>query len=157
MATVKHVPSPEGARFALAIKELAHLQTKVGWFESNKYPDGTPVAYVASIQEFGYAAGNIPPRAFFRPTIDAQQGAWRELIGKAVRGIPKGTRTAFQCMDLLGLQAAGDVRKAISEITTPALKQSTLAARKRRGNSSTKPLVDTRVLLPTLTHVTEQS
>ena len=157
MATTKHVPGPEGARFELAMKQLGGLQTKVGWFASSKYPDGTPVAYVAAIQEFGYAQGGIPPRPTIRPTIEAQQGAWRNIMGQAVRGIPKGTRTAFDCMELLGLQAAGDIRASIAALTSPALKPATLAARRRRGNSSTKPLVDTRVLLPTLTHITEQS
>ena len=157
MATTKHVPSPEGARFDVAMRELGGLQTKVGYFESNKYPDGTPVAYVASIQEFGYAEGNIPPRPFFRPTIVAQAASWKALVGAAVRGIPSGKRTAFDCMELLGLQAAGDVRATIAGITAPPLAPPTLAARRSRGNGSTKPLVDTRVLLPTLTHVTEQA
>lgn len=35
------------------IKELDGKVAKAGWFESSKYEDGTPVAYVASIQEFG--------------------------------------------------------------------------------------------------------
>lgn len=157
MATVKHVPSPEGERFALAMKELAGLSTKVGWFPSAKYVDGTPVAYVATIQEFGYPEGGIPPRPTIRPTISEQQGAWRDLMARAVRGIPKGTRTAYQCMEVLGLQAEGDIRKSIAQLTAPALAASTIAGRKGRGNGSTKPLVDTRYLINTLTSVTESS
>ena len=151
----KQAPSPVRERITLAAQELAGLQTKVGYFESNKYPDGTPVAYVAAIQEFGYAEGGIPPRPFFRPTIIRESNNWRALVAAGVRGIPTGKRTARQVMEALGSQAAGDTRKTISEITTPPLKQSTLDARQSRGNSSTKPLVDTRVLLPTLTHVVE--
>jgi hypothetical protein len=32
---------------------FANREAKVGWFSSDKYEDGTPVAYVAAIQEFG--------------------------------------------------------------------------------------------------------
>lgn len=155
--TTTRKTSPEGARFAVLAKELEGVETKVGWFETNKYPDGTPVAYVASIQEFGYAEGGIPPRPFFRPTIVAQSNAWANGIGQAARRVIAGSMTPFQAMDALGLAAAGDVRKAIADLTSPTLSKRTLAARKKRGNNSTKPLVDTRVLMPTLTHQTEQS
>lgn len=35
------------------VNELDNKQSKAGWFESSVYPDGTPVAYVAAIQEYG--------------------------------------------------------------------------------------------------------
>lgn len=136
---------------------LEGIQTKVGWFEGNKYPDGTPVAYVAAVQEFGYAEGNIPPRPYFRPTIEAEQKKWATIIGDGARKVIKGSMTPHQALDRVGLVAAGDVRAAIAAVTTPALAPSTLAARKARGNGSAKPLVDTRVMLPTLTHVTESA
>lgn len=155
MADVEHIPSPEAQRFQLAMKELNGLQTKVGWFEGNKYPDGTPVAYVASIQEFGYPAGGIPPRPFIRPTISAQQGAWTDATAKMVRRIGTGQMTARSVMETLGGLAAGDIRKAIAEVTAPPLDKRTLAARRSRGNNSTKPLVDTRIMQPTVTSITE--
>lgn len=192
----------ERGRIEQALKDIQRTQSRVGWFESAKYEDGTPVAYVATIQEFGYPAGGIPPRATFRPTIIEQQQAWRTLIGQAVRGMIDGKRSAYQVMELLGLQAAGDVRKAISQLTAPPLALLTLMARKARADHnktakkkynqslkygpqkpiagfkmsgkmlgqlskqmdkgppdvsgvSQKPLVDTRVLINTLTHVTE--
>lgn len=181
MAKIIHKPNPELKNFDVTIEALGKVSTKVGWFESAKYPDGTPVAYVATIQEFGYPAGRIPPRPFFRLTIATEVPAWRELIAKAARGVVRGKRTPYQAMELLGLQAAGDVRKTISKIVTPPLSLLTLQARKYRKEGgkvtgktlgelnrqrdagppdisgvSTKPLVDTRVMLPTLTHITEQ-
>lgn len=201
---VMHVVHKPGdmARVKQAIKDLERTSSRVGWFESAKYENGTPVAYVATIQEFGYAAGGIPPRPFFRPTIIEQQGAWRTLIGQAVKGMIAGNRSPYQTMELLGLQGAGDVRKKISQITTPPLSLLTLMARKARAEHgktakkefnkslkygpqkpmegfkmtgrklgelnkqldkgppdvsgvSRKPLVDTRVMINTLTHVTE--
>lgn len=192
----------ERERIKKMLQEIERTQTRVGWFESAKYPDGTPVAYVATIQEFGYAAGGIPPRPFLRRTTDEQQPAWKSLMGMAVKGMIAGNRTPYQTMELLGLQAAGDVRKTISKITAPPLSILTLMARKDRlehgkaqakerrkamkfgpqqpptayrmsggklgelskklnagppdiSGVSQKPLVDTRVLINTITHVTE--
>lgn len=141
--------------FELAMKELNGLRTKVGWFESAKYPNGTPVAYVAAIQENGYAAGGIPPRRTIGPTISAQGAAWRTLAGQGAAAAAKGAISAHDAMEGLGLQASGDVRKAIAQLTTPKLKASTLAARQARGNSSQKPLVDSSLLVDTVTHIVE--
>lgn len=155
MGKLKHTPNPELARVELSLQELDGLRTRVGWFETNKYPDkkSTPVAYVASIQEFGY--GPIPPRPYFRPTIAKESGNWAALIAKASKGVVTGRRTAFQAMDMLGLQAAGDVRAAIAAVSSPPLAEATIRARKARGNSSTKPLSDSRVMMQTLTHITD--
>ena len=70
------------------------------------------------------------------------------------------------------MAAEGHVRETISKVTSPALKQATIDARKRRladkGKSVTgkkggagiagiaKPLVDTGILLNTLTSETEK-
>lgn len=53
------------ARLKAVYDELNKKQLKIGFFEHSKYPDGTPIAYVAAIQELGY--GPIPPRPFFAP------------------------------------------------------------------------------------------
>lgn len=180
MATVRRTTNPNLNGIVKGLKDLDGMRGRVGWFESAKYPDGTSVAYVASIQEYG--SGPIPPRPFFRPTIIERQLYWAELIAKASQGVITGKRTAYQAMDLLGLQVAGDVRATISKITTPPLSTLTLLARKHRKEGgkitgakqlaeidrkgrengppdvsgvSTKPLIDTRVLLPTLTNVTD--
>ena len=163
MGKLKHTPNPELARVGLSMQELDGLRTRVGWFETNKYPAKQsksgkagpvlPVAYIASIQEFGY--GPIPPRSFFRPTIAKEAPNWRALIAQASKGVVTGKRSAFQAMELLGLQAAGDVRAAIAAVSSPPLAAATIRARKARGNSSTKPLSDTRIMMQTLTHITD--
>lgn len=145
----------EGAR------ELSSVQGKVGFFESAKYPDGTPVAYVASIHEFGYSEGGIPPRPFMRTTANEQGQNWSEAFGKGAKAIARGTFTAHQVMDAVGQLAAGDIRKKISEIQQPPLQEATVKARKRRykdrkttGNL-TKPLVDTAVMVNSVTNTVE--
>ena len=61
----------------------------------------------------------------------------------------------------LGQLAAGDIRKKISEIQQPPLQEATVKARKRRykdrkttGNL-TKPLVDTAVMVNSVTNTVE--
>lgn len=152
---VKHTPSPELANVKALVDGLQGAETRVGWFEGSKYADGTSVAYVASIQEFGYPEGGIPPRLGLRSTISEKQGEWAKNMATGARRVLKGQMTPFQALDAVGLVAAGDMRAAISEVTSPPLKPSTLAARRRRGNSNTKPLSDLRILQPTLNHVTK--
>lgn len=109
-----------------------NIQSKVGWFESAKYEDGTPVAYVAAIQEKGSPERSIPPRPFFRKTINDQQVKWKQTIKSEVKKVLKNQKTLFDVMELLGLMAAGNVQKTISKITTPPLSPVTILLRKYR-------------------------
>jgi hypothetical protein len=150
-------------KLAAAIRGLDGVRGKVGYFETAKYPDGTPVAYVASIQEFGSAEQNIPPRPTMRTTIAEQSPEWTKQFGKGAKAVAAGTVTAPQVMGAVGMLAAADVAKAVSALTSPPLKQSTIDARRRRyadkktvGNLS-KPLVDTAVMVNSITHIVEES
>lgn len=149
-------------RLAVAAQELNNVQGKAGFFESAKYPDGTPVAYVAAIQEFGYAEGGIPPRSFMRTTANEQGKHWTEAFSKGAKAIVRGTFSPKQVMDAVGQLAAGDIRKKISEIQSPPLEAATVAARRRRyankgatGNL-TKPLVDTAIMVNSVTNIVEE-
>ncbi|POP42329.1 hypothetical protein CHU32_03585 [Superficieibacter electus] len=145
-------------RLRVAMAELQRKKAKVGWFESAKYEDGTPVAYVAAINELGSHA-----RPFMRPTIQERQGVWRAVARTVAKKVVNGDASVDQLFDSIGLQAAGDIAKTITDITTPALSPRTIAARRAKlangggtiGNLS-KPLVDTGLMLNTLTHVVEE-
>lgn len=128
-------------------KELSEQEVATGWFESAKYGDGTPVAYVASIQEYG--SGPIPPRPTQRPTVATQSQKWGKIYGQTI----KTANSGGQVLEVMGAVIAGDMREAISELTSPPLAESTIKSRKRKGNSSTKPLVDQRIMMNTLTHL----
>jgi hypothetical protein len=118
------------------IKKMAKKILKVGYFDGDKYNDGTDVAYVASIHEYG--TRTIPARPFFRPTIAANQKKWEGLFAQAIKkGL--GTQKAF---DIVGNVASGDVAQSIKNITTPKLSVNTVS---RKGFS--KPLVGTGKML----------
>ena len=125
---------------------------RVGWLESQHEPNGVQTGYVAMIQEYGYVPKNIPPRPFFRPTIEARSNVWQKIIAYGAQHIMDGNATLTDVMTHIADQAAGDFRRAIAKVSTPALKPSTLAARRSRGNSSQKPLSDTRTMMQSLTY-----
>ena len=164
------------------LKELVDKEGKVGWFETAKYEDGTPVAYVASIQEFGSIQQNIPPRSFMRSTAVEEQKKWAETAAAASRQIIAGKENSETAMQKITLQAQGDVSKKIASITAPPLSPITLGARKYRAEGikvtgktigeiaaklkagtldisgvSTKPLEDTGFMSATLTSIVENA
>lgn len=139
-------------------RELEKLKVFVGWLESARYDDNTPVAGVAAVHEFGSMVKGIPPRPFMRTAQAENKNTWRAVIRNGAKSIINGNSTAIQVIDLLGLKVSGDIRRKISTITEPALKESTVKAKQRKlANSATvgsldKPLVETGLMLSTLTY-----
>ena len=141
------------------LESIQKKEAKVGFFDTAHYPDGTPVAYVATIQEFGY--GPIPPRPFMRPAQEQNKDKWLNGIARGVKQALDGKVDIVDVLEQVGMVAAGDVRKAIKAVTAPALADSTVAARKRRlskrsaqkANPITisKPLVDTGLMIQSVT------
>ena len=113
-------------------KGLGDRQLKAGFFESARYDEGTPVAYVAAIQEFGSPKRNIPPRSFFRSTIAEKSGEWARLVEDGLQAVINGELSMQDLLDTLGLRVAGQVRAKIGSITEPPLSPITLALRKQK-------------------------
>lgn len=163
MAKVVHKKDPVFEQITLALKELEGKQAKAGWFETAKYENGTPVAYVATIQEFGCPENGIPSRPFMRPAIAKYRDEWSSMAKKGAKAILKGAFTASQVMEMIAMRAASDVAKEITEVTSPPLKPATIAARLRKKSDKstignlTKPLVDTGLMLATPTAIVEDS
>lgn len=159
MATkVTRKPGP-GLAVLKALGEMDGQQSRVGWFKTSKYPDGTPVAYVAAIQEFGYAPKNIPPRMGLRQLLRTKTSEYRALCGNLAKAIIKGA-SVYDMLEALGAKVAGDFRKQISDVTEPPLKPETIAARARHTASGevtkglSKPLIDTGYMQASISHVT---
>lgn len=157
-----------------AVAGLDGSEGRVGWFPSAKYQDGTPVAGVAAVQEFG--SGATPPRSFFRTTNAEKQPAWKATSEKLAKAVIQGKLAPAQLQEGLCLAAEGDVRAKIGKIFEPPLSTITLLARMHRKKGgvvtgktigalaakadagpqrisgiSTKPLVDSGFMLATLT------
>lgn len=139
-----------------AIKEINKRKVSVGWFESSKYEDGTPVAAVALKNEFGDINKNQPPRPFLRNAIKKNTLRWGIVEEQSIRKILLGGNVNSN-LAFLGVVAQEDIKKSIVDITAPALAQSTINARKSRSSNKkpattiNKPLVDTGYMLATVT------
>ncbi|VFR32546.1 Phage-related protein [plant metagenome] len=141
------------------LAEVSSKQIRVGFFPEATYPDGTPVAYAAAIQEFGYPQGNIPARPFMRPTQENKKTDWGRQIAGAIRGAIDGKVEIGAAFEALGARSAGDIGRAISQVTSPPLSPNTLKARqakKKTPGVSSKPLVDTGLLIQSVSHVVEE-
>lgn len=137
------------------IKDMENIEARVGWFDSTRYPDGTPVAGIAVVQEFGTEDLTIPPRSFMRTTQAERKPEWDKVMSQGFTKIMKGKMTSEQLITLIAVMARGDVDKKISLIFAPPLQTSTIKARARRAGKkpkiiSIKPLHDTGYLQATL-------
>lgn len=159
MAKVRHTEGPAVKALAAAVKGLSGAQGKVGWFPSAKYENGTPVALVAVVHEYGSPTKGIPPRPFMRTTAEAKKAEWQRDAHVLAKAVVNGNIEPGAVIEGVAQKAEGDIRRTIGKLSTPVLKPATIAARKRRlakgtrvkGNGITKPLVDTGYLLNTLT------
>ena len=121
-------------------KKLAELSNKineskivkVGFLEGAKYPDGTPTAMIAAIQEFGAPAKGIPPRPFFRSMINKEEGHWGDDLGEILK---HENYDVTKSLNQMGSMIAGELRQSIADLTEPELSPVTLLLRQRFGNN----------------------
>lgn len=132
------------------IDKIASKKLEVGFFEHSAYEDGTPVAGVASVQEFGSVANHIPPRPFFNPAIESNEKKYAKIMAKNFEQVIEGNLTTEQALGRLGEFAKGDIQESIRAVDSPPLSERTIARRAEKhskGKFSTKPLVDTGLMI----------
>lgn len=155
------------------IKGLQSGKVEVGWLESATYDDGTPIAKVAEINEFGAtikvtdkmrrwfgAQGfplnkntteiHIPARSFIRSTCDEKKKEWTDVINSRLKKAIKGELSFEQALEQLGLKIKADVQEKISSTTTPPNSAMTIAM---KGKDT--PLRNTGLMLESITVQTE--
>lgn len=131
MATVKG-----GDKLARALREIGKKVSsaktvRVGFLEGATYPDGTPVALIAAIQELGAPRARIPPRPFFRNMIAQKRGEWPAAISGLLRDHDYDARVT---LELTGHAIKGQLQQSIADLTAPPLRPITLMLRKMFGN-----------------------
>ncbi len=110
---------------------------RVGFLEGATYPDGTSVAMVAALLNFGISNGKVWP--FFTKMIAEKAPGWG---GQLAALLEANDWDVEKSLALMGTGIAGQLRQAIVDMDTPALDPRTIA---RKGFN--KPLVDTGHLL----------
>ena len=142
------------ARLREEMKSINRAQLEVGFFDTAVYPSGVPVAYVASIHEFGW--GPIPARPFMRPAMNAQRATWQRNFLSGFKAVANGQVTTKQVLEQMGMKISAQIKESISSVTSPALQESTVEARLRKltagvaataKGSIAKPLVATGQML----------
>ena len=119
----------------------------VGIPTSAKEEDGTPVAMIAAVQEFGSPERGIPERSFLRSGVKVHGNDFVQLNRRNLAAVLNGTMTFDTALGQLGAFAAGKVKQQIKDATFAPLKQETID---RKG--STKPLIDTGQMWQSITY-----
>jgi len=162
-----------GDKLEAYLKDLARKVStpgtlRVGFLESARYPDGSPVANAAAIQNFGAPSRGIPPRPFFTHMIEKNRDGWGPTLAVQLEATGYDTQKALA---RLGEEMEGQLRTSINETNDPPLSPVTVmlrhmfgnhpeeirgadvgeaarrvAAGKSNGGASTKPLIWTGVM-----------
>lgn len=110
---------------------------KVGFLEGATYPDGTPVATVAAIQNFGAPSQGIPPRPFFSNLIRRYRQTWPPAIAN---GLKNTGMDAAKTLTLMGHVIGAELQQQIIETTEPPLSPVTLMLRAMRRGDMDAPV-----------------
>lgn len=133
-----------GSRYQRRLEEILRKiksvkKVRVGFLENAKYPDGTSVALIAAIQDFGAPSRNIPPRPFFRNMVKDKSPEWPKAIETLLKA---NNYDARKTLDQTGQAIVGQLKDSIINGAWVANAPSTV---KQKGFN--KPLIDTSHLL----------
>lgn len=128
-------------------KKLAQISTqlkrpgtlRVGFLEGATYPDGTPVAEIAAIHNFGAPRAGIPRRPFFTNMVKKESPEWPKTMGVILKQTNYDTP---RTLELMGEGIKGQLQQSIHDTNTPPLAESTVA---RKGFA--KPLIDKSIMI----------
>jgi len=123
-----------------APKEFEGLVAQIGLPSGINYEDGISVAQVAAWNEFG--TSKTPARPFIMPTVAEKKDEWTKIIAHSIPRVVRGEVSAFDVLDITGRAASADIQTTISKVDSPKLAESTI-----RAKGSSKPLVDTGLML----------
>lgn len=127
-----------GAALKAALKKIAEKvadsrSVSVGFMENAKYPDGTPVAMVAAIHNFGAPGAGIPPRPFFSDMVKEKSPDWGPQLGHYLKASDLDSRKAFNFM---GELIQSELRDSILYGPWQPLSQTTLMLRTMRSQGA---------------------
>ncbi len=92
-------------------------EVRMGFLENATYADGTSVATVAAINNFGAPEAGIPARPFFSDMIERHKGNWGDAFGELIKSV---NYDAAKALALMGEGMAGQLREQIVETNSPA-------------------------------------
>lgn len=102
----------------------------VGFLEGATYPDGTKVAMVAAIQNYGAPAASIPPRPFFTEMIAQRSPGWGDALTDC---LAMSDYDMGKALALMGEGIKSQLQESIKTTNAPALSKITIMLRKMRS------------------------
>lgn len=163
-----HVPVNNMSTLQAALKELGKYDLLVGVpaDEDRTSGEGSTArdkgtvnnATLAYIHNTGSPSQNIPARPTLLPGIDDAKDKITGRLKDGAKGALDGSKDRVEKSFMAAGQAAVDaVKRRIRSNTPPPLSPKTLAARRRRGQRSTRTLVDTAQYLNSHTFVLKKA
>lgn len=116
---------------------------------AGSYEDGTTIAVIGAVQEYGSADGRIPERSFLRVPLRSNQKEFAKVFRNLIPKVIAGEMDMFQLLSSVGAKAVSVSQEAISAGIPPPNAPSTLA---RKGEGGV-PLVDEGTLKGSITYV----
>lgn len=134
--------------FAKRLTGAGSRVVNVGYAEGPKEEDGTSIAMVAAVHNFGAPEKSIPERPFMTQAIANNREQFMALNRKNIPLVLEDKMTTDQALGQLGAMAVGAIQREIKTGEFVALKPATI---KQKGSS--KPLMDTNQMLQSTTFV----
>lgn len=151
MATLSGGAALERKLAEIAAKAGKAATLQVGFLKGATYPDGTPVAAVAFINEYGRMVRSKDgdyyqmPRPYFRTMIAAKAPKWGKSLGNLA---VLHDYDIVKILQLMGEGITAQLQASIRNLVNPPLAPSTI---KEKGFS--KPLIDTAVMLNSVAYI----
>lgn len=140
-----------------AIKDLTSKEVLVGIPDTAAgRDDEDPIsnAEIGYLMETGSPTQNIPPRPHLVPGVEAARERIAKRMQSGATNVLSGKKSdADATLTAVGIIAEIAVKTKISDGPFTPLAPRTLAARKARGRTGDKPLIDTGAYRRAITHV----
>lgn len=140
--------TPEGKKYFRELKKMTDMEIQVGFQGDQKYEDGTSIAQVAAVNEFG--ASDIPERPFMRQSFENHEGELQAACDAAQRLVSSGG-SAEQALQQIGAVAKGLVQ---DEIVNGGFAPNAESTIKKKG--SEQPLIDTGTMRQSVNFVVKR-
>ena len=133
---------------------VAQRDVLVGVPAGEARDDGPSNAEIGYQNEFGSPANNIPARPHLLPGVAAVQDKVASKLTQAADAAATGRPSdAERQLHAAGLLAQNSVRRTLTTTAYRPLSERTLAERRARGRTGTKPLIDTGQYRRSITYV----
>ena len=133
---------------------VAQRDVLVGVPAGEARDDGPSNAEIGYQNEFGSPANNIPARPHLLPGVAAVQDKAAAKLTQAANAAASGrVSDAERHLHAAGLLAQNSVRRTLTTTAYRPLSERTLAERRARGRTGTKPLIDTGQYRRSITYV----